>query len=187
MQQWHHDPEVLLRETGWLRGLAGSLITGKVVPEDISMHTMSATFRRVNREALVRNMSRFLRDLATRIERSESFFLEQPRQGRRVLSNELILDHAGVHRALVHNLLDEGEPCRSFLLLRYWDGLMPPEVARRLGQDEMVVIQSIGDGLKRIKAGIARQFGESDALWRLATIASPAAVWAFIWHQASGD
>ena len=72
MHEWHHDPELLRRETGWLKGLASSLITGKVMPEDISMHTLSAIFRLEDRNALARKITWFLRSLAARIERPQS-------------------------------------------------------------------------------------------------------------------
>lgn len=81
-------------------------------------------------------------------------------------------------RLLVEALLGLGEPSRSALLLRYYEGLMPRQIAARLGLPVETVKSRIKRGLERLRARLDERHGGERLRWGAALVplaAGPAA------------
>ena len=167
------DPELLLERADWVRRLAGGLAASAADADDLAQDALLAALERPPRAgvplgkwlaAVVRNRSRSqARERARRRAREE---LSAPREGdSRELEPEKALERLEAHRRLVDAVRALDAPLRDALLWRYFDGLLPREIARRTGLPVRTVHTRLSRGLARLRSALERQEGPPLAAW----------------------
>jgi RNA polymerase sigma factor (sigma-70 family) len=120
------DPEILLRETPWLRALARSLVHDEHEADDVVQSTLLTAVEQPPREpgALHSWLGQVARRLAFRSgqqkrwrQRREKAVAQSEEQG----STSDLVARAALHRQIVEAVLDLAEPYRSTVLLRYFE------------------------------------------------------------------
>lgn len=139
MSEHPATPEVLLNDLGWLRGLARSLVRDEERAEDLVQETLVVALETPPRNpgawrAWLRQVARNLvyRNHRTEVRRERREHAVA-RDGSVESSIEASLERAELHRSLVDAVLSLGEPYRSTVVLRYFDGLEPMQIGERLG------------------------------------------------------
>ncbi|MEW6073207.1 MAG: sigma-70 family RNA polymerase sigma factor [Planctomycetota bacterium] len=132
------DPESLLANLDWVRAIARGLVADSHLAEDLSQDVWLAALRRPPREGgSVRGwLAAVAQNLVRQRRRREGDRLD--REGRAARAEGLpptaeLVERAAVQRALVDEVLALDELYREVVLRRYFEGLSPPEIARRLG------------------------------------------------------
>lgn len=162
-------PEELLAESAWLLNLTRRLLQDAGQAEDLAQDTMVAALSQPTWGAGSPRpwLAGIARNLARRHLRSQRRRLEREAQAARCehdASTAEVLMEAAAHRSVVNAVMDLAEPYRSTLLLRYWEGLPPREIARRT----QTSVQTIQTRLKRARALLRERLDESHgsrALW----------------------
>jgi RNA polymerase sigma-70 factor (ECF subfamily) len=128
--------EALLEHTDWVDALARRISSDPELAADAVQQTwlagVQATPGQVSRNWLacvLRNAVRKLRRGEGRRRRREECSA-QPEAVEGTIALALKVQR---QRAVLKAVLDLEEPLRSTLLLRYWEGCTPPDIARRLG------------------------------------------------------
>lgn len=138
MSEHPATPEVLLNDLGWLRGLARSLVRDEERAEDLVQETLVVALETPPRNpgawrAWLRQVARNLVYRTHRTEvRRERREHAVAREDSVESSIEASLERAELHRSLVDAVLSLGEPYRSTVVLRYFDGLEPSQIAERI-------------------------------------------------------
>jgi len=157
----------LLTRTDWLRRLARQLVADTHSVDDVVQDTMVAA---LEAPATVRNwdawLARVLRYKAARHRRVES---RRRAREQALPSGELpdtaeLVAQAALQRRIVGLVLELREPYRTTLLLRFWEGLRPRQIARRCG----VPIDTVYARLRRGLALVRGRLDQSRRDWRSA-------------------
>ncbi|MEM9378443.1 MAG: sigma-70 family RNA polymerase sigma factor [Planctomycetota bacterium] len=150
------DAKALLRELDWMRALARRLVSD-ADREDLVQDVVAATLERPPRH------ERGLRGWLALALRNRARDLASARQARRhresraaqatdaTASADEIEERARMQRRLVDEVLTLDAPTRRALLLRYFDGLAPAEIARREGVHASTVRSRLHRGLATLK------------------------------------
>ncbi len=168
-------PADLLREAGWLRGLALRLVRDEAQADDVVQETWRRALEKPPRDrgALPAWLARTARNAA---------FEEHRRDGRRRAREARVArpDHAPatddivarteLHRRLVDALLALDEPFRSTLLLRYFDDLSTPEIAKRNGVPAATVRTRLKRGLDRLRLRLDAEHDGRRHAWVLSLV-----------------
>jgi RNA polymerase sigma-70 factor (ECF subfamily) len=162
------DLEALLAHSGWVRSLAARLVRDPGEADDLAQETLLAAHRRVpeQRGGLKPWLARVLRNLAARGRRDRARAELRERAVARGESlpsaGELVADEE--LRALVGEaLVTVPEPFRSTLILRYFGGLEPTEIARREGIPPVTVRTRVKRGLEYLREELDRRHGGREA------------------------
>lgn len=153
------NPELLLRDSGWMRGLARRLVGDEELADDVAQESWIASWRahgdaidRAERApwlaGIVRNLAR--RALRARERRRERELRADP--ARAFPSPDEIAELESTRQQVVRALLALAEPYRTTLLLRYYEGLEPIDIARRLGLPAPTVRTRLRRGLALLRA-----------------------------------
>ncbi len=168
------DPpiEELLRHARWIEELAHRLVRDPAVADDLAQSAWVLALRDPERpRANVRGwFARVLRNLARERHRREVQRAPVERRGARaeeLPSPDELLERAEAERALVDAVTRLDEPHRTTLLLRYFEGLLPAEIARREG----VTTASVEHRLTRAHARLRERLGEREERGWLALLA----------------
>ncbi|HVS09658.1 MAG TPA: sigma-70 family RNA polymerase sigma factor [Planctomycetota bacterium] len=180
------DAEELLAHAAQVRQLARRLLRDPHAAQDAEQATWLAALEHgpaPGRPAgpwLARTLRNFawrgLRTGARRRSREEA-----AARAEAVPSAAELCERAELHRELVEAVVGLEEPFRSAILLRYFEGLPPREIARRLGVPVRTVQSRLARGLERLRARLVRRHGGHGA-WLLAwsglrrPVAAPVAV-----------
>ncbi len=142
--------ERLLAHEPFVRALARSLVTDEALAEDAVQDTWLAALQ--GAPGAVRSprawLARVVRNFAFRTSRSAGRRSRREREAARpeaLPSTEEIVGREEARRRLVEAVLALEEPYRRTILLRYFEGLPPREIARRSG----VPIATVGTRLRR--------------------------------------
>jgi RNA polymerase sigma-70 factor (ECF subfamily) len=145
----------LLAHTTWLRRFAASLV-GDGAADDLTQETWIAALRsppaperpiRPWLQAVARNLARMRwRSTASRDRREAASDPPEPS-----LSPEDVVARAETQQRLVQLVLAMAEPYRSTLLLRFFEGLEPSEIARRLDVPAGTVRWRLKEALARLR------------------------------------
>ena len=165
--------EDLLRHWGWMRALARSLVRDDSQAEDAVQEAFLAAVRSPPRreEALGAWLRTVLRRCVSR-----SRVEEEGRRRREALAarDERLHHEPGhdietleIQRLLIDEVLRLDEPCRSTVLLRFFDGLTVAAIARRQGVDESTARWRLKTALERLRTALSRRKGDR-ASWQAA-------------------
>jgi RNA polymerase sigma factor (sigma-70 family) len=172
----------LLRHSAWLHALARTLV-GEADADDVVQETWVAAVARPPRVlgslrgwlgTVARNVVRKrVRDDARRRERELAASRRDPEP-----ATDQVVARAARMRELVDRVLALDEPYRTTILLRFFEGVKPQEIARRVGASEEAVRQRLKRGLDRLREGLDRDHGGDRESWIAAfapLVAAPAA------------
>jgi RNA polymerase sigma-70 factor (ECF subfamily) len=165
------DPASLVAHTEGLRALARSLVGDAHLAEDVVQDALLAAVRRPPAPGVplgpwlvgaVRNLARFaMRSRSRRAVRDRAVGTHAD-----VEAPDAVVARAEVHRRLVDALLAMPEPYRATLLLRYFEGREPVEIAAATGVPAATVRTRVHRGLAMLRDVLR----SDDDAWRLALL-----------------
>lgn len=153
--------DALLRHREWVRALARRLVADPNLADDVVQETWLEALRHPPRHdasargwlaTVARNAARKLIRGAARRERHEA---AAPPADRDRPTPDLVAE-ADAGRQLIGFVLALDEPYRSAVLMRWYEGLEPPEIAARLG----VPVETVRTRLKRATAQLRDRMDE---------------------------
>ncbi len=156
----HPHHEELLAQREWIRGLARALAADEATADDLEQETLAAALRspppgggfpRAWLATVMRNFARRGHRDAGRARRREEN-AARPEAGDDAAT---VVARAEAHGRVVDAVLALPEPARTAVLLRFYDGLPPREVARRTG----VPVETARTRLKRALADLRGRLG----------------------------
>lgn len=161
--------ETLLEHRAWVRALARRLVREPSEAEDLEQEAWLAALKRPPGPGNPRAwLGAVLRRAAAGLRRREGRLARRaaaaPR-GRPPAPADEVLAQAEEHRHLVEALVGLTEPYRTTLLLRYFEGLAPREVARRMEAPVETVRARTRRGLVHLRAALAARPGAGRG-WR---------------------
>ncbi len=172
MDAQHPTPdelEQLLAQADWLKRLARGLVRDENAAEDLVQDTWVAALRRspgASTADLRAWLAVVVRNFARRERRDTNLRAAHEIHGARdeaVKGPDAIVARVELQRELAQALLALDEPCRSVLVLRYFDGLSASEAAKRLGISPDNARQRISRGLEKLRAQLDREHGTRGA------------------------
>lgn len=151
-----HSIETLLSHREWVRALARRLVRSDAEVDDLEQLAWMAALRqpRLAPETLRAWLSRVVRNLVVDRARERTRRARHERNAARpeaTGSAAATVARAEAHRLVVEAVMAIEEPCRTALLLRFFEDLPPREIARRLGCDVEAVRTRIRRGLERVR------------------------------------
>jgi RNA polymerase sigma factor (sigma-70 family) len=162
--------EAMLANAAWMRALARGLV-GEADADDVVQETWiaalgseSATHRGWLRTVLVNFAKR-----ARRGERHRAAREEIAARPEALPSTLAIVERASLHHAVVEEVLRLGEPYRSTVLLRYFDGLTCEAIASRTGVPAATVRGRLKRALDELRRRLDRRPGGREA-WSVALL-----------------
>lgn len=171
--------EAYLEHAAWVRRLARDLVRDAGVAEDLAQETWLAFLRATpDRQRPLRPwLSRVLRNLAaTRVGR------DARRRGREetVAREEAevgpdLVARAEEQRRVAAMVLELPEPYRESLLMRYYEGQSPTQIARRLGISPVTVRTRLHRGIAMLRKRLDRAHGGDRKSWALLLAPQPPA------------
>ncbi len=157
-------PESLLRHSGFVRGLALQLLRDEAQADDVAQDTWLVALEHGPRSSssLRAWLAQVTRRLALRRLRGGE---RRTRREARAARDEALpstLDEAlelDLLRQVTEAVARLDEPFRGAVLLRFYEGLAPEEMARRLGLPRATVYSRLRRGLERLRADLDRSCG----------------------------
>ncbi len=155
----------LLRHAAWIRRLAIGLAGDAALADDLVQDTWLAALRRPPSadRPLTPWLAAVLRNAARQAFRSgarRSARQAEARARAPVAGPEELAERLDVERRLTDELARLDEPFRSTLMLRYYEGLEPSEIARRQGLPAGTVRWRVKRGLALLRERLDDRFGE---------------------------
>jgi RNA polymerase sigma-70 factor (ECF subfamily) len=169
--------EALLEHLDWVRGLARA-VAGDAQADDLTQETYLQAVRHppAGAAAIRPWLARVLRNLNAARFRSESRRATRDqraagsRSGFDAMTPDHIMARAEAQRAVVEALFSLDERSRQLLILRYFEELMPAEIARRLGATPGQIRSQLHRALQRLREKLERAWGEERMGVALATV-----------------
>jgi len=165
------SPQDLLQHSAWLRRLAASLV-GDAAADDLVQETWIAAMRsppdgerplRPWLSTVLRNLARMTwRSSESRSRREAESDVPEPTP-----SPEDVVARAQTQHRLVELVLAMAEPYRSTLLLRYFEGLEPSEIARQQDVPAGTVRWRLKEALARLRAQLDQASAGNRRAWML--------------------
>ena len=174
--------DTLLAHRAWVRGFARSLVRDDARADDLEQQAWVAALERPpERGDSPRGwLATVLRRAAGKERRSEGRRDGRERAAARpepVPAVDDLAAHAEILERIVRAALDLEEPYRSAILLRFFEGLEPGEIARRTGTPVETVRSRLRRALERLRGRFDREHGGDRKAWvalLLPIAASPA-------------
>lgn len=148
--------KTLLEHRSWVRAIARRLVHNAADAEDLAQEAWVRVMRsppdpdRDPRPWLRRVLQNLARNRwrgeRRRTARESAWRERQPQR-----SPAELVEEADQHQCLVRRVLDLEEPFRTTLVLRYYEGLSPPEIARRLGIAEGTARSRVARAVERLR------------------------------------
>jgi len=153
--------DLLLEHSGFLHGLARRLVLDEQRAEDVVQEAWLAALRRpppasVGLRAWLASVTR---NLALRTRRTEGRLRRREAHAARAESTAPTADVAArveIQSRIADAVARLNEPGRSAIVWRYFDGLMPREIAR----NEQVSLRTIESRLRRAREALRRELDE---------------------------
>jgi len=161
-------------ELGWIRGLALQLVTDAAAADDLVQETVMAALKR--RPSTNEDRGEGARAWLTAVLRKQAKYALRTTRHRRQReeraaraealpdSTELIA-RAETQRALSEAVFSLSEPYRSVVLLRYFEGLEPTEIAAQRGVPAATVRSQLSRALAELRATLDRRHDGDRRAW----------------------
>jgi len=164
----------LLEHAGWIRRLAAGLV-GEDRADDLAQDTLAAALVSggARRGALRPWLAGVARNLARLTARGDANRAARNRAASRsepLPSSSDLAQRAELQRALVDAVLLLDEPYRDAVLLRYYEGLSPAEIAARRGQNPATVRSRLARGVARLRAAMDERSDGGREAWTAALV-----------------
>jgi len=161
----------LLAHADWVRALAGRLVSDPGHADDVAQETWVEVIESPARDA--RNVKGWLasiaRNAARELGRKDSRREQRERAAARlessVPSSEELVQRANLQREIAGHVVALPEPYRTVVLLRWYEGLLPREIAERLGRPVETVNTQLTRAHERLRAKLDREHGNRST-WR---------------------
>jgi len=160
----------LLAEADWMRTLARALARDPDAADELVQDTWLAALRRppsTDRSlrpwlgAVMRNFARQRLRVRAHSEASSELRSELP-------SPQTLAERVELQQLVVRLVLDLPQPLKTTVLLRYFEGLEPAEIARRTREPSSTVRWRLKEGLDQVRSELDRRHGGERETWRAA-------------------
>lgn len=165
--------EALLAHRQWVRALARSLVRDESSADDVEQQTWQAALE--NPPAKLDAARAWLGSVVRRkvLESQRRYVRRQRRELVAARPEGLpatgdVVARVEIDRAVVNSVAELPEPYRTTLLLRFYDGLPPRDVARRMGVPVETVRARVRRGLERVRVGLDGRHGGDRDVWTVA-------------------
>ena len=163
-------PANLLANTAWMHALARQLVEGEDGAEDLVQETWLRVLRRGPRDpGRARGwLATVLRNVSVSNARAEGRRAARERDvapGERIESTADVIERVASHQEVVDAVMALEEPCRRMILMRYFDGLPPREIARREGTPADTVKGRLARGLELLRRALDASHGGDRRAW----------------------
>ncbi|HVS10648.1 MAG TPA: sigma-70 family RNA polymerase sigma factor [Planctomycetota bacterium] len=160
----------LLEHQAWIRRLARSLLRDEHAAEDAAQDALRAALERppAERKNLRGWLGAVVRNAALQIKRSEQARAARERRaarGEALPSAVELVEQAELLRELAGHVVELAEPYRSVLMLRYFSGLAPREIARKRGVSVNTVRSQLARALARLRERMDSRHGGDRSAW----------------------
>ncbi len=168
-------PEALLEHTAFVRGVARAALRGDDLVDDVVQDTMLTALEESHRRrgplrawlaGVARNKARNLIRRRAASRRRE----ERVASGEATDSVDELVARAEEGRRLVAAVLALDERYKRPILLRYYEGLPPREIARRLDMPVETARTRIKRGIDRLRTELERTHEQEPGGWRVALL-----------------
>lgn len=170
-------PEVLLARDDMVRRLARALVRDPDAADDAAQEAWARAL--AARPGPLRDAAAWLKTIVRNVTRTGAVADAQRRARERAAAREeadVAADHVMVfeerRRSVVDAVLGLPEPYRQAVLLRFWEGLSPREIAERQGETAVAVRSRLSRAMAMLRARLDVEHGGSRAAWLV-----PLAVW----------
>ncbi|MBI1852063.1 MAG: sigma-70 family RNA polymerase sigma factor [Planctomycetes bacterium] len=169
------DPETLLANAAWVRGLARQLVADEARADDVVQETWLAAIQHPPRHAgALRSWLRtVVAHAARRAGREEA---HRPRRERAAARPEAVpsaaelVERVSLQRRVVEEVVTLGEPYRSTVLLHFFEELTSEEIARRTGVPAATVRVRLMRALDQLRRRLDDAHDGDRRAWSLALI-----------------
>ncbi|MGE0191594.1 MAG: sigma-70 family RNA polymerase sigma factor [Planctomycetota bacterium] len=169
------DPDALVEHAAFVRHVARAALRGDDLVDDVVQDTMLAALQaeapprgplRSWLAGIARNRARNLvrQRAATRSREARA------RPGETAKAVDDVVARAEVGRRVAVAVVSLDEPYRRALLLRYFDGLPPRDIARKLDVPVETARTHVKRGLAQLRTRLESTHGEEPAGWRAALL-----------------
>jgi len=164
------SPDELFQHADFLRRVARGLIRDEHRAEDVVQDTLVAALTSPprRREALRGWLSRVVRRRALNLFRGEERRAGRESDAARSEpeeSHEEALERLELQRLVFDLVLDQPEERRTVLYLRYYEGLGPTAIAKRLGVPVKTVKSRLSRGLETLRVRLDSRFDGDRSRW----------------------
>ncbi|HKE00258.1 MAG TPA: sigma-70 family RNA polymerase sigma factor [Planctomycetota bacterium] len=168
-----HDHEELLAEVAWVRAVAASLVRDPHLADDVSQDALVSALRSPASgvHAARRWLAGVARHALLQLRRADARRVEREKRAARPEaqpSAHALVERAAAQRAVVGAVLDLPEPFRATVLLRFFEGLTPAEIAEREGVAVATVYTRLSRAFERLRAQLDREHGGDREAWSAA-------------------
>ncbi len=166
------DLDALLRNAGFLRGVARGLLSCEADADDVVQDAMVKALERKPAEprpwlvVTVRNFARMLRRGDTRRARRERAVA---RTGSAAAASDVVA-RLEIQRRVVEEVLALPEPYRSVIVFRFYDDEKLGAIAKRLDVPVETVKTRLKRALARLREGLDRETGGKREAWTAALL-----------------
>ena len=167
------DPDRLFAQRGWILRLAEGLV-GKADADDLAQDALIAALEKPpRRETALRPWLRsVVRNLGAQWRRGEGRRArrqEAVARAERLPATDALVERAELQRMLAEEVVRLGEPQKTVVLLRYFEGLSSAEIARRTGAPAATVRSHLARGLERMRRRLDERHG-GRSVWSAALL-----------------
>ncbi|MHC4971506.1 MAG: RNA polymerase sigma factor [Planctomycetota bacterium] len=161
--------EQLLCHESFLKALALKLLRDRARADDVVQETWLVALRSAKSPSEVRRgwLAGIVRNLVRRARRDDERRARREfvaaREGHTKATDELCTDES-VRRRMAQLVLALPDHYRDVILLRFYDGLTPLLIARRLGVSDSTVRTRLQRGLQRLRARLEGENGDGEQL-----------------------
>jgi len=169
------DIQQLLAHAEWLRGLARHLVRDDADAADVVQQTWAAALRappdpgRPARPWLAQVLRNFVRKNLRAARNRGARELAAGGLESAAPSSEALLEAMQLQRLLGELVVALEEPYRSAILLRYYEGQEPVQIAESLGIPAGTVRWRVSEGISRLRGALGKRLGDERS-WRLALL-----------------
>ena len=162
--------DVLEEHAGFVRRVALAVVGDESLADDVLQDTMVAAITRPPRSAssLRAWLGRVARNFALKTLRREGRFARRERLAARPEALESVasqVEREAMLRHVVDSVLELEEPYKSTVMMRFFEGLAAPEIARRQGVKASTVRTRLQRALEHLRGRLDSEYDGDRARW----------------------